>query len=334
MPGTTDNTSVLSDAQKEHFMKYGFVKVEGCFTRAQAEEFTSKLWVRLGMSPTDKSTWHTERTNMPTHGKVLAPEFAPKAFAAMCELLGGEERISDTMRTWSDGFIVNLGKDEYSSDQELIYRELDGWHNDGDFFVHFLDSPEQALLVIPLWSDIDSKGGGTVICADGIKHIAQHLYNHPEGVTPWMRSVSDPSHTEYEGREYWLDLAQDPSKTRDESFFEATGKVGDVFLLHPFMLHTASKNLLRNIRVITNPPVSLKEPFCYYREDGNYSLVEQKTLNDLGKPEGLPGWHITKPRKGWIPRRVKRMEEMKRQELERLNNMKQDQIVQPQVQAA
>jgi hypothetical protein len=52
---------------------------------------------------------------------------------------------------------------------------LDNWHNDGDFFVHFLDSPEQALLVIPLWSDIESKGGGTAVCGDGIKHTAKHL---------------------------------------------------------------------------------------------------------------------------------------------------------------
>ncbi len=52
---------------------------------------------------------------------------------------------------------------------------MDNWHNDGDFFVHFLDSPEQALLVIPLWSDIESKGGGTAVCGDGIKYIAKHL---------------------------------------------------------------------------------------------------------------------------------------------------------------
>ena len=53
--------------------------------------------------------------------------------------------------------------------------DLENWHNDGDFFVHFLDSPEQALLVIPLWSDIVSKAGGTAICTDGIKHIAKLL---------------------------------------------------------------------------------------------------------------------------------------------------------------
>lgn len=149
-----------------------------------------------------------------------------------------------------------------------------------------------------------------------------------------MRSVDDPSHTDYEGRDYWLELAQNPSKTRDETFFEATGKVGDVFLLHPFMLHTASKNLLRQIRVITNPAVSLKEPFRLFREDGNYSLVEQKTLLDLGKPEGLPNWHITKPRSGWVRKsRVKQLEEMKKAELERLNQLQQKPVVQPQVQA-
>jgi hypothetical protein len=110
------------------------------------------------MSPTDKTTWTEERTNMPWHTHIPVSSFSPKAWSAMCQLLGGEERISDHMdfRSWSDGFIVNLGKEEYDANGEMgvkEMRELDGWHNDGDFFVHFLDSPEQALLVIPLWSD-------------------------------------------------------------------------------------------------------------------------------------------------------------------------------------
>ena len=159
-------------------MEHGFVKVTNCFSREQAEEFTKGMWTRLGFSPTDKSTWTTERTNMPWHTHVPVSEFSPKAWSAMCQLLGGEERIHPNWRSWSDGFIVNLGKEEYNANGEMgvkEMRELDGWHNDGDFFVHFLDSPEQALLVIPLWSDIVPRGGGTVVCADGIRHIAQHL---------------------------------------------------------------------------------------------------------------------------------------------------------------
>jgi len=76
-----------------------------------------------------------------------------------------------------------------------------------------------------------------------------------------MKSIDDPSHTDYEGRDFWTELARNPAKAGDESFFEATGQVGDVYLLHSFMLHSASKNLLRNHRIITNSPVSLKEPF-------------------------------------------------------------------------
>ena len=112
---------------------------------------------------------------------------------------------------------------------------------------------------------------------------------------------SDPAR-----RKIWRDWALDPSLTREETFVEATGEAGDVYILHPFMLHSASRNLLRKIRIITNPPVSLKEPFNYNRKDpSEYTLVEQKTLRDLGRPEGLPEWKITAPRERIIPDRVK-----------------------------
>jgi hypothetical protein len=68
----------------------------------------------------------------------------------MCQLLGGEERISDNemYRSWSDGFIVNIGKGEFEEPgyEGGTLRELDGWHNDGDFFVHFCK-----CCIFPLW---------------------------------------------------------------------------------------------------------------------------------------------------------------------------------------
>lgn len=92
----------------------------------------------------------------------------------------------------------------------------------------------------------------------------------------------------------------------DASFHEMTGKVGDVILLHPLMLHSASKNGRRNIRIITNPPVSLKQPFEFDRQDpSQYSLVELKTIQDLGGFDQLKGWKITGERKPVIPERLK-----------------------------
>ncbi|KAH6679636.1 hypothetical protein B0J14DRAFT_504590 [Halenospora varia] len=324
LPQSDNPDYLLTESQKQHFLTHGYLKLSSCFTRSQAASFTSNIWTRLGMSPEDKSTWgNTERLNMPWHCHVPVETFAPKAWSAMCQLLGGEERIQQGIfRSWSDGFIVNFGREEFEGmgrgemdGRDL--RELRGWHNDGDFFVHFLDSPEQALLVIAIWSDIETHGGGTALACDGTKPIAKYMYDHPEGVTPWMRSLNDPTHNNYEGPDFWNTLASDTTLISSSSFVEATGRIGDVYLMHPFMLHSASMNYLRIPRIITNPPVSLKEPFKLWREDGNYSLVEQKTLNDLGRPEGIKEWSITSERRAWISNRLRRQEDMREVERKR-----------------
>jgi hypothetical protein len=72
------------------------------------------------MDPNDKSTWTVEKINMAWHYHTPVQEIAPKAWSAMGQLLGGEERISDD--GWSDGFIVNFGKPEYKPDDELDLR--------------------------------------------------------------------------------------------------------------------------------------------------------------------------------------------------------------------
>jgi len=298
----TSKTPALTEEQKEHFLKYGYVKLSKCFSRDDAAKWTEGVWTRLGYT-SDPSTWKEERPRLPDEKSIPASKFAPKAWAAICELLGGEYRISDDWtRNWRDGFIVNCGKPEYKPDDELDFHTLDNWHTDGDFFIHYLDSPEQALLVIPLFTDIAPKGGGTVLCSDGIGVFAKHMYNHPQGVLPSMKPVDMSEEEEFNRHE----LLVKPSLARDEAFHEATGEVGDVFLLHPLMLHSASRNLLRTPRIITNPPVSLKEPFKLNRADGKYSLVEKKTLMELGKlGTGLGEWRITGERRNIIPERVK-----------------------------
>ncbi|KAF4232716.1 hypothetical protein CNMCM6805_009739 [Aspergillus fumigatiaffinis] len=308
----------LTEEQKQHWLEHGFIKIPRCFTKKDADNWTTSIWARLGISPTDRSTWNSERVNMPGHTLVDVKDFAPKAWDAICELVGGEEQVTDWCKGWRDSWIINLGRPEYKPDDPLDFRTLDNWHNDGDWFSHFLDSGEQALLLIPLFSDIRPRGGGTVLCTDGIGLVAKHLYNHPEGTWPSLASRSGPNHPPPEGGKQWRDWVRDPQLTRAESFHEATGQAGDVYVLHPFMLHSASRNLLREVRIITNPPVSLKEPFNYNRPDGKYSLVEQKTLKDLGRPEGLPEWKITREREMLTPARVQIQEDMRQKELERL----------------
>ncbi|KAF2835882.1 hypothetical protein M501DRAFT_940996 [Patellaria atrata CBS 101060] len=314
----------LTQEDVDHFLHHGYIKIPACFTQSQADAVTANLWTRLGMDPHDKTTWTTERTNMPFHTSFSAATFAPKAWAAICDLLGGEDKISPEFAEWRDALIVNLGTAEQEQEgvpeteeqRQESMRNLEGWHVDGDFFVHFLDSAEQGLLVIPLFTDIVSGGGGTAICPEGIAKVAKHLEKHPEGVSPRMSLKRDPEFAREKDLRWFCEVARSCS-----GFVEATGKVGDVYLLHPLMLHSASKNPLRRVRVITNPPVSLRENFNFDREDGNYSLVERKTLNALGK-DRLAGWKIKGGRQRIVPERVRIMEEMKKKELERLEKLK------------
>lgn len=279
------------------------------------------------MSPTDKSTWTRLRTNMPWHREFDASQFAPRAWAAICELCGGEERVVPESKMWRDSLIVNLGAAEHEG-KPVPPQDLPEWHVDGDFFVHYLDSPEQGLLVTPLFTDIMPSGGGTMICPEAIPKVAKHLYDHPEGVSPRMTPRGEEGFTQEKDLDWFCRLAKSCG-----NFVEATGSVGDVYLMHPLMLHSPSSNALRNVRIITNPPVFLREPFCFDREDGNYSLVEQVTLRALGK-ERLSGWKIAGPREGVVPERVKIQERMKMEELRRLEEVKKAQGGMQEVSAA
>lgn len=115
------------------------------------------------------------------------------------------------------------------------------------------------------------------------------------------------------------------------SFHEMTGKTGDVVLMHPLMLHTASKNGRRLPRIITNPPVSVREPFKFDRrqhqpgEEGEgdeyeYSLVELKTIQALGGHEKLKGWKITGERKPVVPERLRVQAKWMEEESRRLRD--------------
>ena len=149
-------------------------------------------------------------------------------------------------------------------------------------------------------------------------------YDHPAGVSPAMlpRGVEKefgPDGNLKQEQRFFTNLAKSCPQS---SFVEASGDVGDVYLLHPLMLHGASNNALRDPRIITNPPVALKQPFNFNRRNvGEYSIVERKTLHDLGQ-ESLVGWKITHERERLVPDRIRQQDQMKREEAKRLAAMK------------
>ena len=109
-------------------------------------------------------------------------------------------------------------------------------------------------------------------------------------------------------------------------FVEAIGEVGDVYLLHPFILHAKAQNVLRVPRYITNPPVNLVEPMRFDRPDpADFSLVERAVLRGLG----VDRYSFTAqgPREQVVPERVAMQRTMKQAELDRLSAEIEEQLL-------
>lgn len=252
----------LTEDEVDHFVRHGYVVVKGCFDPASAREWIDRAWVRFGYDRDDPEQWVEKRIQLSTLDSVDAHDFAPQAWAAAVQLVGGEARI-DLPWWWGDGFIANLGVGDDRAWQPPS-ADVKGWHKDGDFFRHFLDSPEQGLLTIVLWTDMHHRGGGTFIAADSVPVVARHLAEHPEGVLP----------AEFD---YSALLAE------CTDFRELTGDAGDVVLLHPYLLHATSQNVIKDGRIITNPPIALRQPMRFDRADpGELSPVERGVLHGLG----------------------------------------------------
>lgn len=286
----------LNDGQIEQFLTRGHIVLHGCFSRETAREWTDKAFVRLGYDPNDKAAWTQERVHMAGENYVEVREFAPDAWAAMCDLCGGQERVAQPYH-WGDGFICNFG---LGSDKpwQPPSAQVSGWHKDGDFFRHFLDSPEQGLLTLIVWSDVIHQGGATFVATDSVPVVARFLAGHPEGLGP-----------------HQFDFRDLVSQCHD--FIEVTGKPGDVVLLHPYVLHAASQNVRGVARFITNPPIHLKEPMNFNRDHADdFSPIELAVLRGLGV-ERLD-FQAQAPRERFTPERVRQEHKLASEQRARL----------------
>jgi hypothetical protein len=267
---------VLTDEHVASFLDKGYLIVKDCLDLSLAQRWIAGAYERLGYDPADATTWVKDLVRMDHKHQLPVREAAPKAWAALLDVVGGEERLENQVMgkplghfssinsfAWSDAFIVNF---HYGAGEawRLPSGQVTGWHKDGSYFRHFLDSREQALLTVVLWSDMRHQGGGTFIAPDSVRVVARYLAEHPEGVKP----------SEFD---YPTLIGQ------CRQFEELTGHAGDFVILHPFMLHASSQNVLGQPRFMTNPPIVLKDPMNFNRERSqDFSLLESATLHYLG----------------------------------------------------
>ena len=252
--------TALSAAQIRHFVEHGFVTLPDCFSRTEAEAYVAEAYATLGYDAGDPATWERDLFIGEAGPDSRIRDFSPKLWAAVCQLLGGEQRLDwpDATLGW---WVINFSRGA-DTPWQAPGPDVGGWHTDGNGHRHFLDSPEQGLLVLPLFSDVGPQGGGTFLATDSLPVIARFLRDHPEGILP--REFPYPSLV---------------SQCRE--FLETTGRIGDAALVHPHLLHNFSQNHSGCPRFMKNINVTLREPMNLNRFDGCYSPVEQAILHSL-----------------------------------------------------
>jgi hypothetical protein len=229
--------SVLTPAQIDEFIETGVAVLRGGFSPEVAEQCRTRIWTAVGMNPDARSTW-----TKPLIHVQQCPDDGPFATIHNPRLDGA---IDDLLGAGRYDPVVGFGwwPIAFPGFDMPPWRLPDsGWHIDGTNFRHHVDSSNQGLLSLFIFSEIQPGDGGTAYVPGSHAATARILLE------------SEPLGLEHEELTRRVTCQVDKSRG-----IEATGMPGDVFLLHPFMLHARSPNTGSRVRFICNPCMSLRE---------------------------------------------------------------------------
>ncbi|MFI0738279.1 phytanoyl-CoA dioxygenase family protein [Streptomyces sp. NPDC021100] len=273
-------TRVLTEEQVESFVSDGFVHLPGAFPGELAEEARALLWRQLDMDPDDPGTWTREvvRLGVRDDDVFVRAANTPLLHAAYDRLAGeGRWQPLTQVGTFPVRFPVTKRPEE---------TEDYGWHIDASFLAEGADADRdwsgeldvippdydkifrynvwsrgRALLLLLLFSDTGEEDAPTLI------RVGSHL-----DVPPLLAP--------YGAEGTYLEAGE---VGRDRPLRSATGKAGDAYLCHPFLVHTPVANTGTRPRFMAQPNLLPVGQLELDRPDGRYTPVEQAVRRGLGQ---------------------------------------------------
>lgn len=233
---------MLDDDQVSSFIDNGFVHLPEAFPRSLAEECRAVIWSDLNASPDDPDTWPTPVATRPDYSSApfVAAANTPRLLAAYDRLVGPKRWAP---RTTLGGFVIRFPGNEPAV--------LDGWHVDASFpgpqssstdYLTWrvnIHSKNRALLMLFLFSDTGDSDAPTRIRTGSHLDVARIL--EPEG-------DAGLDARELAGR------AEPATAHRPLAY--ATGRAGDVYLCHPFLVHAGQPHRGTEPRFLAQPNLS------------------------------------------------------------------------------
>ncbi|MFE1750994.1 phytanoyl-CoA dioxygenase family protein [Streptomyces anandii] len=252
----------MDDTMAERFLEDGFVRIEGAFPPRVAEDCARLLWRETGYDPEDPGTWKDPvvRVGGMAQGPFAAAANTPALHAAF-DLLVGAGR-------WNPRY--SLGTFPLRFPHERDPGDT-GWHIEGSYlpdgeqwYFTNLRSRDRALLMLFLFSEVTEEDAPTRI------RVGSHL-DVPALLDPYGEAGVSV-----------LEIApRVVEATAHRPLVHATGRPGDVYLCHPFLVHAAQPHRGSRPRFMAQPPLHPAVPYELERPDGDYSVVESAIRRGL-----------------------------------------------------
>jgi hypothetical protein len=252
----------LSEHQIRAFIDDGFVRIDGAFSRADADEGRAILWRETGCDPDKPATWKKAIIRLAGYSDppFMRAANTPILHRAFDQLVGkGRWHPRTGLGTFPIRFPSFLDPGDTGWHIDVSFGE----HSDATAALDYMSwranafSRGRALLMLFLFSDVGEHDAPTCIRVGS--HLAMARRLAPAG----EKGVS------------LKELAQQGfGDTASCPVALATGAAGTVYLCHPFLVHAAQRHRGKQPRFMAQPPLDPAEPFQLQRSDGAYSPVE------------------------------------------------------------
>ena len=227
----------LTDEQVQGYERDGFVRLDEAFPRDLAVDCRSLLWDLIDERPDDPATWTRPVTRISAHVGEPFDRVArsPRLVQAIGEVAGPDA----TPTPWLGGTTaVRFPVEGDPGD--------DGWHCDGSYAGPdggwWLNerSTGRALLVLVLFSDVGPDDAPTRLLRGSHRLVPNLLAPFGDVGMSAMSFRPTPAMLELP-----IDLA--------------TGRAGDAYLCHPFLVHAAQRHRGTEPRFVAQPGVPWRD---------------------------------------------------------------------------